>query len=212
MRLSIDAEQRIIGLRDALWNCRSKTAAGLDRATLCRTLIPLLAQGQPISLAQVAAAISWPDDEVAAVLSQHMNVEYDQDGRIVGAGLTLRPTPHQIKVDGRTLYAWCALDVLMYTPLLGRPVQADSPCAATDVPVRMTIRPRQVDSIEPGTAVVSLLMPQVGSGVRQAFCSHVNFFSSPEAATFWLAQHPGASILSIQEAYALGQQLLAQSC
>lgn len=209
---AINTKLFVANLGDALWNCRSKTADTLDRATLCRTLIPLLAQGQPVSVAQVAAAVSWSEDEVAVTLNQHMNIEYDQDGRIVGAGLTLRPTPHQLKVDGRTLYAWCALDVLMYTPLLGRPVLAESPCPATGVPVRMAVGPQQVDNIEPGTAVVSMLMPQAGPGIRQAFCNHVNFFSSWEAAASWLAEHPEASILSIQEAYTLGQQLLAQCC
>jgi alkylmercury lyase len=40
------------------------------------------------------------------------------------------------------------------------------------------------------------------------FCGYVNFFRSPDAASAWLAQHPGATILPVAEAYQVGRYLV----
>jgi alkylmercury lyase len=174
---------------------------------ICRALIPLLARGYPVSLEELAVAIEKPLADVTAVIHQHMNIEYDEAGRIIGAGITLQPTPHQLFLDGRTLYTWCALDALLYSPLLGRPVQVKSPCAATGVPIHMVVTPTGVEEVDPPDAVVSILKPQKGLPIRQAFCNDVNFFHSADAAGSWLAEHPEAAVVAVADAYQLGQQL-----
>lgn len=186
------------------------TFSGINTA-LRQAIISLLALGQPVSLSQAATSVGWSHEEVLQTIKK-MNIEFDEGGNIVGAGLTLRPTPHRIKVDGHLLYTWCALDALMYMPLLGRPVQVESPCAKTGDLIRMTVTPQRVKSYEPAEAVVSLIYPKKGLPIRQAFCNHVNFFRSPEAAASWLAQQKEATILSIDDAYAFGQQLLSKCC
>lgn len=211
---SENLEQLAHDLSTAIWHyhCTEQVGRDLNRMALCRVIIPLLAEGQPVSLEDVATAVGSSLDEVAAVINEHMNVEYDENGRIVGAGLTLRPTPHKVLVDGRTLYTWCALDALMYLPLLERLVQVESLCAATAAPLRMTVTPQGVEALDPPTAVISILKPEKGSSVRQAFCNHVNFFRSAEVAAPWLAHHQAATILPVAKAYQLGQQMLVQCC
>jgi hypothetical protein len=43
------------------------------------------------------------------------HIQLESDGNIIGAlGLTLRPTMHQLSIQGSRLWAWCAFDVLGY--------------------------------------------------------------------------------------------------
>jgi alkylmercury lyase len=106
---------------------------------LCRTLIRLLAQGKPVSSEVLAQASGRSQEDVLAVIHGSSNVELDGEGRIVGAGLSLQPTPHRLSVNGRLLYAWCALDALMYPALLDADVQVESLCAVSGAPVRARV-------------------------------------------------------------------------
>jgi alkylmercury lyase len=174
---------------------------------IMRHLILLLAEGQPVALERVAVVLERSPGEVVTTLRQLPSIEFDEHGSIVGAGLTLRPTPHRFTMNDRTMFTWCALDALMFPALLGQPVQVESPCAATGTTVRVKITPTGVEQIDPPEAVVSVLVPEVSADIRRSFCCHVNFFSSAEAASQWLSEHPGATTLPVREAYRLGQRL-----
>lgn len=175
---------------------------------LCRTLIKLLAQGQPVSADSLAQAAVRPREDLLSVIKASGNVALDGQGRVVGAGLSLQPTPHKLSVDDRLLYAWCALDALMYPPLLEMKVQVESPCAATGTPVRVRVSAAGVDDVAPAAAVVSVVRPDDELSVRQGFCSEVHFFASAQVAAPWLNRHPHGRLLSVTDAYQLGQRLV----
>lgn len=209
--LTNNVEQLVVELGKSSCRCHSGTAVnGLGCTTLRQPLFRLLVQGKPVAVAALAAAVGQSPAEVAQAIEQNMNVEYDEAGNIVAAALSLQPTPHKVEVDGRILYTWCALDALMYMPLLEQPVRVESPGAVTGQPIRMTVTPQGVENIQPETAVVSIVKPKPGLWIREAFCNDVHFFISPETADTWLAQHPEATIVSVREAFILGQQLLQQ--
>lgn len=174
---------------------------------MMRRLILFLAEGQPVPLERIAVVLERSTDEVATVLRQLPSIEFDKDGNVVGAGLTLRPTPHRFTINDRTMFTWCALDALMFPGLIGQTVQVESPCVATGTPVRVKITPNGVEQIEPLQAVVSMLVPEVSADIRRSFCCDVNFFSSDEAASQWLTEHPGGTTLSVTGAYQLGKRL-----
>lgn len=174
---------------------------------LFRHLILLLAEGQPVNPKRVSAVFGRPQEEVMKILSRMPSIEWDKNGNIVGAGLTLQPTPHRFQLNDRSLYTWCALDALMFPSLIGQTVQVESPCASTGDPVRMTVTVAGVEQVEPAGAVVSLVAPEASPDVRRAFCDYVNFFRSAEAASIWLAEHPGATTLPVADAYQLGRRL-----
>lgn len=174
---------------------------------LIRPLLQILAEGEPVTVEDIASTTGKPVKEVRKVLSTLSSVELDEQGRVVGYGLTLVPTPHRFEIDGKQLYAWCALDTLMFPELIGRTVHIESPCHGTGKPVRLTVEPGRVVSVEPSTSVVSIVTPDAMSSVRSAFCNEVHFFSSPSAAQNWLNQHPGASVLSVEDAFELGHLL-----
>ena len=175
---------------------------------LCRALIQLLSQGRPVSAGALARASGRPREEVLAVIGASSNVELDAQGRIVGAGLSLRPTAHRLLLGDRSLYAWCALDALMYLPLLGLAAQVESLCAATGSAIRMQVSTGGMRDVTPTTAVVSVVRPDGILDVRQGFCNHVHFFRSSDAAQPWVAQRRSAPMLSIEEASLLGKQLV----
>lgn len=174
---------------------------------LCRTLLRLLSRGQPVSADALSRASGRTREDVLSIIRASGDVELDGQGRIVGAGLSLRATPHRLSVDDRLLYAWCALDALMYPPLLEMTVQVESPCAATGAPVRVRVSAVGVEDVAPAEAVVSIVKPDGGTGVRQGFCNDVHFFTSAQAAAPWLDRHPHGHLLSVAAAYRLGRRL-----
>lgn len=201
-------EQITENLERSLCRCDESCDLMANDLGLCRTLIQLLAQGQPVTARALAAASGRPQKQVVEVIRASGSIELDDLGRIVGAGLSLQPTPHRLAQGNRVLYAWCALDALMYPSLLNLEFEITSSCAATGQPVQMRVSAGGVRDVLPATAMVSLIQPNNYLGVRQAFCNHVHFFYSAPAARPWMKAHSGAKLLSVEEAYLLGRRLM----
>ena len=62
--------------------------------------VRLLAKGEPVELEQLAVASGWPLDAVEAALDEQTSAERDDQGRLVGLALTLRPTPTASRSTG----------------------------------------------------------------------------------------------------------------
>ncbi|WP_245662774.1 organomercurial lyase [Nocardia vermiculata] len=99
---------------------------------------------------------------------------------------------------------------MIFPAVLGQPAQVTSPCHATATPVRVTVEPDRVTSVDPATAVVSVVAPNAPASIRTAFCNQVHFFASADAAQGWLDVHPGATVLPVADAFALGRPLAQQ--
>ena len=186
------------------------TASATDLRALTQPLLKLLTAGQPVSAEQLAATTGTPVKQIADSLPGLPSIELDEQGRVVGMGITLNPTPHHFEVDGTNLFTWCALDTLIFPALIGRTAHVSSPCHATGEPIRLTVNPDGVSDVTPSTAVVSIVTPDDVSAIRTSFCNEVHFFASPGAADTWLAAHPGATVLPITDAFTLGQGMAAK--
>jgi len=183
--------------------------SGLD-AGLLVPLLRLLVDGDPVTIERLASAAGRGVEDVRRGLAAAPDTEYDDQGRILGQGLTLRPTNHRFTVAGQELYTWCALDTLIFPALLDRPARVESVSPASGDQIRVTIDPTTgVTSVEPATAVVSLVNPEQITSIRPSFCNQVHYFSSREDAADWLAQHPGAEIVPVAEAHQIGATLTA---
>jgi alkylmercury lyase len=167
-------------------------------------LLSLLAKGEPVRVEQLAAATGEPERQARKALATLPDVEYDGEGRIVGFGLTLRPTPHRVNLNGRQLYTWCALDTLIFPAVLHCQAHVESACKTSREPVRVVVDGERVTGVEPPTAVVSIVTPEPGLSVRAAFCHLVHFFASREAAEPWLVEHPKAIVVPVAEAQRIG--------
>jgi alkylmercury lyase len=170
---------------------------------LTGTAIRLLSRGTPITLTELAEAAGV---EVADIDSAPaaQDIEYDDDRRIVGWGLTLNPTPHTFFVDGHRLYTWCAADTLMFPTILGCRAHVESTCPATGTVIRLTVDPAAgVSDVSPATAVISIPAPQDldDARVRASCCDPGRFFATAAVADDWRAQHPRGTVLPVADAY-----------
>lgn len=175
-----------------------------QEASLWLPLLNLLAQGDPVEFSALAAATGRTEADVREALAAVPDIEYEY-GRIIGQGLTLRPTPHRFEVNGEQLYTWCALDTLIFPTLLGASARVESVSPASGDPISVTVGPDGVRSVSPETAVVSLVNPDDMTSLRSAFCNQVHYFTSTEEAQAWIEAHPEGEVLPVADAFALGQ-------
>lgn len=175
-----------------------------QEASLWLPLLNLLAQGDPVEFSALAAATGRTEADVREALAAVPDIEYEY-GRIIGQGLTLRPTPHRFEVNGEQLYTWCALDTLIFPTLLGASARVESVSPASGDPISVTVGPDGVRSVSPETAVVSLVNPDDMTSLRSAFCNQVHYFTSTEEAQAWVEAHPEGEVLPVADAFALGQ-------
>jgi alkylmercury lyase len=196
----------------AILTARLRASLQCDHQAVHLQLLRLLAEGNPVSIAQLTAALQLSPDAVEQVLRQFSSIEYDSEGNIVAAGLSLLPTSHQFVINGQMLSTWCALDALAYPALLQRNARVESVCPVSGQRVQLTVTPAGVTDRDPATVVVSLVIPDAAAccrDIRGTFCNYGLFFASAEAAEVWRAQHPAAEILSIDDAFHAGKILAA---
>lgn len=175
---------------------------------LRRLLTQLLALGQPVAPAQLARAMHSSVEETRASLQELPELEYDEQGNIVGKGLTLLPTVHQFHVNHHLLFTWCAWDALYFPVLLKSSAQVISRCPVTAETIQFTVTPEQIYGLDPQAAMISLVISDAtacSANVRETFCCYSHFFSSPQAAASWQQVHPDALLLEVQEAYQVGK-------
>jgi len=189
---------------------RVESAAGAEAFRVWRATMMLLTHGKPVRLESIAESLGLAPQRVQEALRGFPDAEYGDDGRIVGLGLTLRPTRHRFEVEGRALFTWCALDTLMFPAILAMAARVESTCFATGEPIRLEVDASGPHEVAPSSTVVSLVVPSDASSIRTSFCNEVHFFATRRVAGRWLAGHPEASLVSVDEAYRIGLAL-AQS-
>ena len=136
--------------------------ADRDRALL-RAALRLLAHGAPVTVTELAAAagVDAGDLEETPIGA---DIEYDEQGRVLGWGLTLNPTPHRFTVAGHQLYTWCAPDTLVFPAVIGASAHVESECPVTVSAVRLTVDPvTGVTDLQPAAAMVAFVDP---AGIR----------------------------------------------
>ena len=199
------SETRVDSLALAIAN-----SGAWERMAYFLPLVRLLADGAPVSREQLATVLKRPITEVTEVLRQFEDIVYDEEGRVVSAGISLQPTPYHFEVNGHLLYTWCALDTLIFPAWTKAPAQVSSYCAVTGRPIHLRVSPERLEHVDPPSGVISLLIQDgltTCCNIRDAFCAYSQFFASQEAASAWHALHPDGHVLSIGEGFTLGQEL-----
>ncbi len=166
----------------------------------------LVESATPISLDALTQALHSSRERVKAVLEPE--AEYDQFGNLLGWGLTLRPTVHQVVLEGHSLYAWCAPDTLYDPVVVNRSAQIVSQCLVTGARIEMTLTPDRLLRLSPEAAVVSIArdwsmfqrLKEAGC-IRQEGCNSQFFFASREVAAPWAFEHPDFIVLPVEEAF-----------
>jgi alkylmercury lyase len=172
------------------------------------TLYRLVAGGQPVDPTELAEHARLSLDAVNEALERLPGVYLDDERRAIGFwGLSIRPMPHRITVNGRTLYAWCAWDTLFLPELLGASAEIESTCPTTGQRVTLTVEGTEVTSHQPADIVLSFMHrdePFDADTIR-TFCHYVHFFANPEAAGEWTGRHEGTFTLSLADGSAVAR-------
>lgn len=180
----------------------ARIAVGLHR---------LLAEGSPFVSAALSARLRLPERAVTAAIEGILapGVIKDEEGRIVGfwgLGLPSLPSPHQLEVDGRTLYAWCAPDTLFLPRLLGKTARVRSTMKRTDQQIELVVGPDGIERASLSDAAATFVRP-LGKGLESAtqilsaFCHHMWFFPSEAAARDWARGREDVVVLPIQQGF-----------
>jgi alkylmercury lyase len=179
-----------------------------DDQRLFLTLYRLLAAGGPVAATDLADSAGQPLDAISDTLEQLPGVFTDDDQRVIGFwGLSIRPMPHRLTVNGRTLYAWCAWDTLFLPELLGTSAEVESTCPTTGQQINLTVDGTEVTSRHPAETVLSFLHRDepFDADTITTFCHYVHFFANPESAAEWTSRHEGTFTLSLADGSAIAR-------
>ncbi len=168
----------------------------------------VLAQGDPLSPAEIAAQAHEPEAVVLATLKGWPGVFWDDEGRVVGFwGLAIPEMDHRFQAKGaKPMYAWCALDPFLIVPVIRRPARVESKDPVTGQLITMTVTPQGITDLSPTTAVVSFIAPTkpFDFDVIESFCHYVLNFASRESAERWASEREGIVLLPASEAFEVG--------
>jgi alkylmercury lyase len=169
-----------------------------------------LAEGRPVTTEAIAQAVGIPAGRVEAALNSWPGVFRDGEGRVAGfwglAIAKLEPE-YSLQIDGKTSFAWCALDTLFIPPLMDKTVGVHATDPETGEQVSLVVDRDGVRELTPPGAVVSMVIPDgpFGYDVIESFCHQVLFFASEVSGRSWVAKHEGTTLLTVDEAFELGR-------
>jgi len=168
----------------------------------------LLAHSAPIGVDELTAATGIQSGRLSALLDEldaAGRIRRDEGGRVIGsAGLSVMPDRHQIELDGRKFWTWCAYDIVGIFGALGASGRALSPS-----PVGPTIevdfkRGRPVKSnavlFRPDEELMSRC-----ENVYEEWCPNSNLFADVDQANRWAEQRGlRGRVLALDKASDLG--------
>jgi len=160
------------------------------RAAAFRLLIRSGEGITPESLAQVTRITG---DRLAVLLDdldRAGRIRRDEAGRVVGsAGLSVVPDRHEIEIEGRRFWTWCAYDILGIFGALQASGRASSPIPSTRDVIHLDFiggRPQNTNAVlfRPDTALMSCC-----ENVYEEWCPNGNLFADRAAARKWATEH-----------------------
>lgn len=151
----------------------------------------------------IAEATGISSDKLASLLDQLDNAGRIRrgGGRVVGsAGLSVIPDRHEIEIEGRKFWTWCAYDILGIFGALAANGRAQSPSPPDRKPLELRFvhgRPEKSDAVlfRPDPELMECC-----DNVYEQWCPNSNLFASRELAEAWAAEHElGGRVLSLGE-------------
>ena len=160
------------------------------RAAAFRLLIRSGEGITPESLAQVTGITG---DRLAVLLDdldRAGRIRRDEAGRVCGsAGLSVVPDRHEIEIEGRRFWTWCAYDILGIFGALQGSGRASSPIPGTRDVIHLDFtggRPQKSNAVlfRPDTELMSCC-----ENVYEEWCPNSNLFADRAAARKWATEH-----------------------
>jgi alkylmercury lyase len=141
-----------------------------DERVLSEAAFHAILTGEPIDQAGLVAATGFAPAEVEALLhgltGRGQAVVDAGSGRVVGSwGLSLVPTAHQLRIRGRQVFAWCALDAVGIPAGLRENASITSSCHQCGSVVRVEMTAGELRRPVPTEVQVWLTACQAGRSV-----------------------------------------------
>jgi alkylmercury lyase len=168
----------------------------------------LVTKLQPIEMEELSEATGIKSDRLSGLLDKLTSagrIRRDAAGRVVGsAGLSVIPDRHEILLQGRKFWTWCAYDILGIFGALGASGRAVSPSpGGPDIELQFQ-RGRPAGShavlFRPDDELLSHC-----ENVYEEWCPNSNLFADPEEANRWAAERGlRGRVMELDEASDIG--------
>ncbi len=126
-----------------------------EEVAVTRAAFQELLRGRATGVESVARVLRFPasviETAVARLVERGTMACDAETGEIVAArGLTLATTPHMLRLDGRQLHAFCAVDAVGIPAALHLDARAESQCHLCGTPLTVTFADGVVTEAPPG--------------------------------------------------------------
>jgi hypothetical protein len=113
-------------------------------------------------------------------------------GEILAAyPFSARPTPHRLRLlNGREVFAMCAMDALGVSAMLDQPVLIHSHCIHCATPILLEVQGERLATIQPSAVVVWYQAAAADCVPALAKCPGINFFCQAAYRAAWGEAHP----------------------
>ena len=165
----------------------------------------LLSTAEPIGIEELAAKTAIRLDKLSGLLDEldgAGRIRRNAGGEVVGsAGLSVVPDRHEIELDGRRFWTWCAYDILGIFGALAANGRAISPSPPDGKPIAVLFvrgRPDKNDAVlfRPDDDLMSSC-----ENVYEEWCPNSNLFANRQLATRWADAHSmRGRVLDLDEA------------
>lgn len=126
-------QPNVEGLADELVRATPRLDEEQQRAALA--LYRLLANGEPVAREQLPEPAGASESQLERLLGHPGVAYFDDQDRLIGFwGMALSGMPHRVRVDGRTIRAWCAWDTLFLPSGSGSPSRSNPRARAPATP------------------------------------------------------------------------------
>ena len=167
-----------------------KDSQGVIRTAAFRLL---LERSSPIETGDLHESTGISRDRLLELLDEldaAGRIRRDDSRRVVGsAGLSVVTDRHEIELDGRRFWTWCAYDILGIFGALGASGRAISPSPDGGKAIELQFdrgRPMQNDAMlfRPDEELLNCC-----ENVYEQWCPNSNLFASRELAERWASRH-----------------------
>lgn len=169
----------------------------------------LLRSGERVKVESIGKELGRKTDDVMTdikALQCKGHIELDNEGFIVGVGgLSSAPTKHELSIDGRRFWAWCAFDVIGIFGAL----QASGFARSQDPTTKDNIVVNFARGLPDDMGLKVFMANRLtGGSVCCDWCWKVNFFQSESSAQAWTrANGVTGSLITVANLMAVAREL-----
>jgi alkylmercury lyase len=174
----------------------------LDEPIEAAAFRQLLRTQAPVTTAALAAALGAQEvaiGQAVAALAHRGHVRLADGGDVVGAaGLSIVRSRHELVIEGRQFWTWCAWDAVGILAALRAAgvVRSRDPQSGRDLEVAFT-----GGSPETSPAVIFMVELTTFTSAHDEWCPLVNLFETEASARSWIAARGlSGSVLTVAEA------------